>query len=60
MKIIRLISSRDPVYKEEEEAFLNWWGKTPLGRRKQKAIEVEIEVQQEKELGKKDKKKGGK
>lgn len=53
-----LISSRDPVYKEEEESFDNWWTKTPLGRRKQRAIEMEIEVQQEKENGKKDKKKG--
>ncbi|KAJ6642794.1 Dynein regulatory complex protein 11 [Pseudolycoriella hygida] len=60
LELINALSSRDPVYKEEEEAFTNWWTKTPLGRRKQKAIEMEVEVQQEKELGKKDKKKGGK
>lgn len=57
-KVICVNSSRDPVYKEEEESFTNWWTKTPLGRRKQRAIEMEIEIQQEKEMGKKDKKKG--
>lgn len=42
---------RDPVYREEEEAFNSWWSKTPLGRRNQKAIEVEAQVKLEKESG---------
>lgn len=46
-----LYSLRDPVYREEEEAFISWWSKTPLGRRNQKAIEVEAQAKLEKETG---------
>lgn len=46
-----LFSSKDPVYREEEEAFNSWWWKTPLGRRNQKAIELELEAKLEKEIG---------
>lgn len=44
-----IFSTRDPVYREEEEAFNIWWSKTPLGRKKQRAIEMEIEAKLEKE-----------
>lgn len=37
------------MYREEEEAFDLWWGKTPLGRRKQKTIDMEIEARLESE-----------
>lgn len=36
-------STRDPVYREEEEAFESWWSKTPLGRRRQRFLELEEE-----------------
>jgi IQ and AAA domain-containing protein len=42
-------SSKDPVYAEEEEAFDQWWAKTPLGRKKQKTLELELEAKLEKE-----------
>lgn len=44
-------STKEPVYREEEEAFISWWSKTPLGRRSQKAIEVELQAKLEKESG---------
>lgn len=50
-ELINTLSSKDPVYKEEEEAFNLWWGKTPLGRRKQRAHDLEIEAKLEKENG---------
>lgn len=40
---------RDPVYREEEEAFDNWWSKTPLGRRYERALEMEGEARLEEE-----------
>lgn len=46
-----VLSLRDPVYREEDEAFLSWWGKTPLARRHQKSIELEIQAKLEKESG---------
>lgn len=46
-----LRSMRDPVYREEEEAFISWLAKTPLARRNQKAIELEIQAKLEKESG---------
>lgn len=44
-------STKDPVYREEEEAFLSFWSKTPLIRRSQKASELEIQAKLEKESG---------
>lgn len=44
-------SLRDPVHREEEEAFRSWWSKTPLGRRCQKTEEVEAQAKLEKESG---------
>lgn len=48
---ISIHSTKDPVYCEEEDAFNSWWSKTPLGRRKQRALEVELEAKMEKETG---------
>lgn len=44
-------STKDPVYREEEDAFNAWWSKTPLGRRKQRALEMELEAKMEKDAG---------
>lgn len=43
IKICFFCSTRDPVYREEEEAFESWWSKTPLGRRRQRFLELEEE-----------------
>lgn len=40
----------EPIYKEEEEQFLLWFSKTPLGRRKARALELEQEQQINKEV----------
>ncbi|EDX13607.1 GD18626 [Drosophila simulans] len=42
-ELINVLCSRDPVYREEEEAFESWWSKTPLGRRRQRFLELEEE-----------------
>jgi len=31
IELINALSTCEPVYREEEEAFLSWWHKTPLG-----------------------------
>lgn len=51
VELINALSTKDPVYREEEESFASWWSKTPLGRRKQRAIEMEAEAKLEKETG---------
>lgn len=42
-EIIEILAQFDPVYKEEEEAFVQWYAKTPLGRSRQRALELESE-----------------
>ncbi|XP_069841302.1 dynein regulatory complex protein 11 isoform X2 [Dendropsophus ebraccatus] len=50
------LSKQEPVYKEEEEAFKSWYSKTPLGKKRSKAMPGA-----EEETGKdKGKKKGAK
>ncbi|XP_067647279.1 dynein regulatory complex protein 11 [Eurosta solidaginis] len=49
VELINALSSRDPVYREEEEAFESWWSKTPLGRRYERALEMEEEARVEEE-----------
>uniref|UniRef100_A0A182W226 ATPase AAA-type core domain-containing protein n=1 Tax=Anopheles minimus TaxID=112268 RepID=A0A182W226_9DIPT len=39
----------EPMYKEEEEAFLYWWCKTPLVRRRSKQMEKDHEAMMEME-----------
>ncbi|XP_054743472.1 dynein regulatory complex protein 11 [Anastrepha obliqua] len=48
-ELINALSTRDPVYREEEEAFDSWWSKTPLGRRYERALEIEEEARLEEE-----------
>lgn len=43
IELINALSTKEPVYKEEDEAFESWWGKTPLGRRRQRMLELEEE-----------------
>ncbi|XP_055696973.1 dynein regulatory complex protein 11 [Phlebotomus papatasi] len=60
VELINSLSTKDPVYREEEEAFLTWWGKTPLGRRRQRVLELEMEARIEKENASDKAKKGAK
>ncbi|KYN15124.1 IQ and AAA domain-containing protein 1 [Trachymyrmex cornetzi] len=59
VELVNSLSFKDPVYREEEDAFLVWFSKTPTCRRKQKALELEIEKLNEANESQK-KKKGGK
>ncbi|XP_030658981.1 dynein regulatory complex protein 11 isoform X6 [Nomascus leucogenys] len=38
VEFIMAIASMNPVYKEEEESFKNWYAKTPLGKKRALAI----------------------
>lgn len=51
VELFSALSTKDPVYREEEESFLSWGSKTPLGRRKQRGLEMKAEVKLEKETG---------
>uniref|UniRef100_I3MFY6 IQ motif containing with AAA domain 1 n=1 Tax=Ictidomys tridecemlineatus TaxID=43179 RepID=I3MFY6_ICTTR len=59
-EFIPLIAGMNPVYKEEEECFKNWYAKTPLGRKRVLALTVggrEKETEKGKKKGKKERKK---
>ncbi|XP_011695796.1 PREDICTED: IQ and AAA domain-containing protein 1 [Wasmannia auropunctata] len=58
-ELVNALSFKDPVYREEEDAFLAWFSKTPTCRRKQRALELELEKLNETNESQK-KKKGGK
>ena len=50
LKHVELINSlcrMEPVYKEEDDAFLQWFLKTPIGRRKARHLELEAELKDE-------------
>ncbi|KAJ8688227.1 hypothetical protein QAD02_024022 [Eretmocerus hayati] len=47
IELINALSSKQPVYKEEEDAFLTWFSKTPTCKRKQKVIELELQKLEE-------------
>ncbi|PBC34020.1 IQ and AAA domain-containing protein [Apis cerana cerana] len=55
-ELINALSSKDPVFCEEESAFLAWLSKTPINRKKQRALELEL--QNLKEENEKKKRKG--
>ncbi|XP_031776762.1 dynein regulatory complex protein 11 [Nasonia vitripennis] len=58
IELINALSLKDPVYREEEDAFLNWYSKTPTCKKKQKAIEAELaKLEEANEKRKKGKKK---
>ncbi|XP_048664754.1 dynein regulatory complex protein 11 isoform X8 [Marmota marmota marmota] len=59
-EFIPLIASMNPVYKEEEECFKNWYAKTPLGRKRVLSLTVggrEKETEKGKKKGEKERKK---
>uniref|UniRef100_A0A8C9QMH3 IQ motif containing with AAA domain 1 n=1 Tax=Spermophilus dauricus TaxID=99837 RepID=A0A8C9QMH3_SPEDA len=59
-EFIPLIAGMNPVYKEEEECFKNWYAKTPLGRKRFLSLTVggrEKETEKGKKKGKKERKK---
>nr|XP_051685696.1 dynein regulatory complex protein 11 [Oryctolagus cuniculus] len=58
-EFIAAITSMNPVYKEEEESFKDWYARTPLGKRRALALMggTEKETEKEKEKEKKQKKK---
>ncbi|XP_043288043.1 dynein regulatory complex protein 11 isoform X2 [Venturia canescens] len=56
VELVNALSSRDPIYREEEDAFLGWFAKTPTRRKKQKS--AELEQQKLEEASEKQKKKG--
>ncbi|XP_050535374.1 dynein regulatory complex protein 11 [Daktulosphaira vitifoliae] len=43
VEILNALARHDPVYKEEEETYIQWYSRTPLGRKNQKALEIELE-----------------
>ncbi|XP_058792592.1 dynein regulatory complex protein 11 isoform X3 [Phymastichus coffea] len=47
IELINALSSKDPVYREEEDAFLNWYSKTPTCKKKQRVIEMELAKMEE-------------
>ncbi|XP_069926102.1 dynein regulatory complex protein 11 [Oryctolagus cuniculus] len=57
-EFIAAITSMNPVYKEEEESFKDWYARTPLGKRRALALMggTEKETEKEKEKEKKEKK----
>uniref|UniRef100_A0A8C8U6W9 IQ motif containing with AAA domain 1 n=1 Tax=Peromyscus maniculatus bairdii TaxID=230844 RepID=A0A8C8U6W9_PERMB len=60
VEFITMMTSMNPVYKEEEECFKNWYDKTPLGRKRVMSLTVGGSREKEKEKGKKKGKKGKK
>ncbi|KAM5155874.1 dynein regulatory complex protein 11 [Callospermophilus lateralis] len=59
-EFIPLIAGMNPVYKEEEECFKNWYAKTPLGRKRVLSLTVggrEKETEKGKKKGKRERKK---
>ncbi|XP_011142769.1 dynein regulatory complex protein 11 [Harpegnathos saltator] len=59
VELVNALSFKDPVYREEEDAFLGWFSKTPTCRRKQRTLELELEKLNEANESQK-KKKGAK
>ncbi|KAF5278089.1 hypothetical protein FQR65_LT03605 [Abscondita terminalis] len=47
LELINALCKKTPVYKEEEEAFVLWWSKTPLAKRRIQAVEAYLEEQLE-------------
>lgn len=49
LELVNVLCKQTPVYKEEEETIEIWWSKTPICRRRARAIEMlqeeEAEIQ---------------
>ncbi|XP_048264268.1 dynein regulatory complex protein 11 [Bombus terrestris] len=46
-ELINALSSKDPVFREEEDMFLAWLSKIPISRKKQRALELELQKLEE-------------
>ncbi|XP_050019070.1 dynein regulatory complex protein 11 isoform X1 [Alexandromys fortis] len=61
VEFITMMTSMNPVYKEEEESFKNWYAKTPLGKKRILSLTIGGSIKdKEKDKGKKKGKKGKK
>lgn len=40
LELINILCKQTPVYKEEEEAMETWWAKTPMCKRRTRAVEI--------------------
>ncbi|CAO2625405.1 Dynein regulatory complex protein 11 [Lemmus lemmus] len=60
IEFIAMMASMNPVYKEEEESFKNWYAKTPLGKKRILSLTAGSSKEKEKDKGKKKGKKGKK
>lgn len=56
IEFITMMTNMNPVYREEEESFKNWYAKTPLGRKRVLSLTVGGNKEKEKDKGKKGKK----
>lgn len=56
IEFITMMTNMNPVYREEEESFKNWYAKTPLGRKRVLSLTVGGSKEKEKDKGKKGKK----
>lgn len=49
-ELINALSTQIPIYREEEDAMALWWTRTPMVRRRLKAIEIaQTEIEEAKE-----------
>ncbi|XP_065350631.1 dynein regulatory complex protein 11 [Cloeon dipterum] len=55
VEFINCLAKYDPIFREEEECYAQWYAKTPLGKKKIRALELEEEMKAEKEKRKKKK-----
>lgn len=44
IEILEVLAQFEPIYKEEEDVFLQWYSKTPMGKSRQRALELEMEL----------------
>lgn len=59
-ELVNVLSTRTPIYKEEDEALDLWWARTPLVKKRIRAVELKLEEEKEaleKELEEKNNKK---
>ncbi|XP_023330690.1 IQ and AAA domain-containing protein 1 isoform X2 [Eurytemora carolleeae] len=54
VEFIAALAKSEPVYREEEDAFVSWYSKTPMGKKKSKLLEGDEEEKEKgREKGKK-------
>lgn len=47
LELVNVLCKKTPIYKEEEEAFEQWWSKVPMVRKRCRAVEMLLEEQAE-------------